>query len=211
MKRYLLCFLLLGFSPLGYFLGFYLDGIGILGGNGFIVGAASMFILPWIVARLILKLAKPRRKMIASLLFVFALAAQECLIFAFVPPGDSLGMMGRAHRLQCEFPPDEMREWANILRKKHRSGTLAVSVGGQNNYYHISNAAVTVANSDIPAPLRGRFKCVFLQPNDSTGEEEVVFALDERTGIICDGRKRVKDSFVYSMGDGVHAYRYQRL
>jgi hypothetical protein len=41
--------------------------------------------------------------------------------------------------------------------------------------------------------------------------EQVFFSLDERTGIVCDNCKHVREYFVCSMAEGVHAYRYQRL
>jgi hypothetical protein len=52
---------------------------------------------------------------------------------------------------------------------------------------------------------------VFIQKHPYTGEEQVVFALGKTTGIVCDTRKEVHEVFVYSIADGVHAYRYQRL
>jgi hypothetical protein len=48
--RALLMLPLLGVAPLGYFLGFYLEGAGILPpATGLLVSAASVFIVPWMV------------------------------------------------------------------------------------------------------------------------------------------------------------------
>ncbi len=211
MKRCLLCLPLLGLAPLGTFLGEYLSGAGALPeGIGFLASAASMFILPWIVAALFL--ARPKTKAaIRVLLFIGALVVQGVLLFAIVPAGSTSEMMGIAHRLRREFSVDELRDCANHLRHKFRDGTLGVSTREKDDDFTVGQSAVVVLDDELPDSLRGRFLRVFIQKPPATGDEQVVFALDKIRGIICDSRKHVHEFFVYSMADGVQAYRYQRL
>ena len=211
MRRCLFFLPLLGLAPLGHFLGSYLGGAGILsGGIGFLVSAASMFILPWVISALFVTIAKTAWPIRISL-FIFTFVVQAILLVMVVPAGATSEMMGIAHRLRREFPPDRIRDCADHLRQKHRDGTLAVKVGDKGHNFLMSTSAVIVDDSELPASLRGRFDCVFIQQGRVTDDEQVVFALPERTGIICDSRKHVSEFFVYSIADGVHAYRYQRL
>ena len=75
----------------------------------------------------------------------------------------------------------------------------------------MSAKAVLVDDLELPVQLRGRFARVVIEPDQDSGEQRVYFSLDERTGIVCDNRTQVREFFVCSMADGVHAYRYQRL
>ena len=74
----------------------------------------------------------------------------------------------------------------------------------------MSEKAVLIDDSELPVQLRGRFARVFIEPEQDTGEQRVYFTFDERTNIVCDSQTHVRDFFVCSMADGVHAYRYQR-
>ena len=210
MRRALLFLPLLGLAPLGYFLGSYLDGAGVLPrGSGFLVSAASMLLLPWVVAALFLtvRITAPIRVSF----YIGALVTQGVLLFSAVPAGATAEMMGIAHRFRREFPPDQMRACAASLRQKEHNGTLVVSHGDTGHSFLMSEKAVLVGDSELPVLLRGRFERVFIQPDRDTGEQRVYFALDERRGIVCDSRTHVREFFVCSMADGVHAYRYQRL
>jgi hypothetical protein len=210
MRRALQFLPLLILAPLGHFLGSYLDGAGVLPlGSGLVVSAVSMFLLPWAVAALFLtvRVAWPVRVS----LFIGAVAAQGVLMFTVVPAGATSEMMGIAHRLRREFPPDQMRACAASLRQKEHDGTLVVRQAEKDHSFLVSAKAVLVDDSELPIQLRGRFKLVFIQPDRDTREQRVYFSFDERTGIVCDSRKDVREFFVCSIADGVHAYRYQRL
>lgn len=210
MRRVLLFLPLLGLAPLGHFLGSYLDGAGVLPrGSGFLIGAASMLLLPWLVAVLFftVRVAWPMRVS----LFIGALIVQGVLTFTAVPAGATSEMMGIAHRFRREFPPNQMRMCAESLRKRQHEGTLVVRKAEKDRVFLMSESAVLVDDSELPAQLRGHFARVFIQPDRDAGEAGVYFAIDERTGILCDGRKNVREFFVCSMADGVQAYRYQRL
>jgi hypothetical protein len=210
MRRAFLFLPLLALAPLGHFLGSFLDGSGVLpGGSGFLVSATSMFILPWAVAALFftVRVVWPVRVS----LFIGALIAQGVLLFTVVPAGATSEMMGIAYRFRQEYPPDQMRACAAGLRQKQLEGTLAVRQAGEDHTFLMSETAVLIDDSELPMQLRGRFEYVFIQPERDTGEQRVYFSLDERTGIVCDSRKEVREFFVCSMADGVHAYRYQRL
>ena len=123
-------------------------------------------------------------------------------------------MMGTAHRLRREFPPDQIRACADSLRRKFHEGTLATSQVAKDPdvmHYMLSETAVVVVDAELPESLRGRFRRVFIQRPPNSDGEEVMFALGDNTGIVCDSRKYVRDFWVCSMAEGVHAYRYQRL
>ena len=211
MKRALLFLPLLSLAPLGHFLGSYLDGAGILPrGYGFLGSAASMFILPWVVSGLFLTITKAAWPIRISL-FICALLVQAVLLFTVVPAGATSEMMGIANRMRREFPPDQMRDCAARLRQKHRDGTLTVRQGDRGHSFLMSESAVMVDDSELPVSLRKRFDRVFIQQDRVTGEEQIFFSLGKQTGIVCDSRKHVREFFVCSIGEGVHAYRYQRL
>jgi len=211
MKCVLLFLPLLGLAPLGYFLGSYLDGAGILPrSSGFLISAASMFLLPWVIAALFLTIRKGAPSLRTSL-FICALLVQAVLLFTVVPPAATSEMMGIAHRLRGEFSPEELRGCADHLRQKFHDGTLEASVRNKDDHYIVAPSAVVVADGELPNSLRGRFQRVFIQKATYTGEEQVVFALGQDRGIICDDRKDVHEFFIYSIADGVEAYRYERL
>ena len=210
MRRVIQFLPLLAIAPLGHFLGPYLDGAGFLPpGSGLLVSAASMFLLPWAVAALFftVRVVWPIRVS----LFITALVSQAILMFTVVPAGATSQMMGIAFRFRREFPPDQMRACAASLRQKEHDGTLVVRRGDTGHSFLMSEKAVLVDDSELPVLLRGRFERVFIQPDRDTGEQRVYFSFDERRGIVCDSRKHVREFFVCSMGEGVHAYRYQRL
>jgi hypothetical protein len=211
MRRALLCLPLLAFAPLVCFLGEYLDGLGILpAGFGFLPSIAGMFLLPWIVAVVISSI--PRTKMLnRALLFATALVLQGVLMFTVVPPGAKSQMMGIAHRMRREFRIDELRECAAQIRQKFNDATLKVTPRDKNDNFIVAQDAVVVSDIELPESLRGRFQRVFIQKSAQTGDEQVVFAVEKTKGIICDSRKNVHEFFVWSMADGVQAYRYQRM
>jgi hypothetical protein len=201
---------LLGLAPLGYFLGFYLDGAGNLPrGSGLLISGASMFLLPWIISALFLRLVKPRR-LVRVPLFFCTLAVQA-LLFPIVPAGATSEMMGIAHRLRRQFPPDQMLGCAALLLQKQRDGSLLIKKDDRGPGFFMSEDAVVIEDSELPISLRGRFARVFIEQGRHAGEQQVYFSFDERTGIVCDKRKHLREFFVCSMAEGVHAYRYQRL
>lgn len=209
MKRAVHLLPLLALAPLGHFLGAYLEGAGILPScSGFLIGTVSVLFLPWAVAAVFftVKVMWPIR----LFLFLTALAMQGILLFTVVPAGATSEMMGIAYRLRRDFQPDMVRTCAAALRQKERDGTLLVKQGEREPGYFMSEKAVLVDDTELPVPLRGRFTGVFIQPDPDSGEQRVYFSLDGRTGIVCDSRKDVRDFFVCSMAEGVHAYRYQR-
>jgi len=211
MKRCLLCLPLLALAPLGHFLGFYLAGPGVLPFNiSFLVSAMSMFILPWAVSAIFA--AVPKTPWVIRItLFICAMLVQGLLFVKVAPAGAASEMMGIAHRLRGAFPPNQLHDCAEHLRQKRRDGTLALGDKDSDRYFPMSESAVVVPDSELPVSLRGRFQRVFIQRDHDTGDEQVWFALDGRSGIVCDSRKQVHDFFLWSMADGVHAYRYQRL
>jgi len=169
-----------------------------------------MFILPWVVSATFAVRARTTW-LFRMLLFISTLVAQAVFLLMFVPPAATSEMMGIAHRLRREFPPDQLRDCADQLRHKFRSGTLAVGMRGKDDHFIVAADAVVVTDASLPVSLRGRFRRVFIQKASAISGEQVVFALEEQRGIICDSRKAVHEFFIYSMADGVHAYRYQRL
>jgi hypothetical protein len=212
MKRCLLFLPLLGLAPLCNFLGNYLGGAGILpGGFALLVSAVSMFILPWLVAAIFA--AVPKTAWITRIaLFICAMLIQACLQFGIVPAGATCEMMGFAHKLRGEFSPDQLRSCAEHLWQKRRDGTLTLGDGAKDRIPLLLDSAMVVADSELPDALRGRFRRVLIQKDPSTGDEQVIFVLNEQmhTGIICDGRPYVREFFVCSMAEGVHTYHYQR-
>jgi hypothetical protein len=209
MKRTLYLLPLLGLAPLGSFLGPYFDGAGIWQ-NGFLIGATSMFLLPWVISTLFLIIPRASRAIRISL-FISTLLIQFILLFTVVPPGATCEIMGMAHRLRKEFSTDELRNCAGQLRQKFHDGTLVVNARNKDDHFFVKCSVVVVSDSELPNSLQGRFQRVFIQTPPFDGEQQVVFSLTSETGIICDDRKDVREYFVYSMADGVEAYRYERL
>ena len=210
MRRAALFLPLLGLAPLGHFLSAYLAGAGIFSrANDFLVGAACVLLLPWLVAALFLTIGRLRWP-VRIILFIGALLLQAAL-FMVIPAGATSETMGLAHRLRREFSPDQMRECAARLRQKHRDGTLVRRQAEKSRLFWLFQDAMAVDDSELPASLRGRFAGVFIRGDSALGEQEVSFALGDRTGIVCDSRKDVREYFVCSIADGVHAYRNERL
>ena len=208
MRRCLYILPLLLFAPAVSFFGSYLSGLGILSWDtGFLIGAFGMFVAPWVVSILFSILCKTH-VMVRLAIFVCALFIQGFLLFRVVPPGATCEMMGLAQRLRHEFSPDQIRDCADQLRRKFNAGTLARS-DKHTDDYSVSQFAFVVRDSELPASLQGRFERVFIQKNESTGGEEVLFALRREWGIMCDGRRNVREDYFYSMADGVEAYRYE--
>ncbi|SRR6266480_2484647 len=211
MSRTLLCLPLLGIAPLACFFGEYLRGAGVLPeGLGFFTSAVGMFLLPWGVAALISIIPKTKRA-IRVLLFAAALVVQGVLLLFVVPPGATSQMIGIAHRLRHQFSVNELRSCAAQIRQKFREGTLAISPRDKDDHFMVAQDAMVVSETELPSSLRGRFERVFIQKSPVTADEQVVFALGRTAGIVCDSRKDVHEFFVYSLADGVQAYRYQRL
>jgi hypothetical protein len=120
-------------------------------------------------------------------------------------------MMGIAHRLKTEFNADELRHCAEIVRQKFRDGTLATRARSNDDHFIVGPSALVVLDSELPVSLRGRFKQVYIQKVPDSDVEQVIFALEPARGILCDGRKDVREYFACSIADGVEAYRYQRM
>jgi hypothetical protein len=74
----------------------------------------------------------------------------------------------------------------------------------------MADSAMVVTNAELPISLRSHFQRVFIQKNQNTGGDQVVFAIGREMGIICDDRKNVYDFTEYSVADGVEAYSFQR-
>jgi hypothetical protein len=217
MKRCLLCSPLLVLAPAGWCLGYYVEGTGLLPYHfGTLVSAASLVFLPWVISAVFLLMPKVKWAIrIPS--FVCALVVQCMSLVAVqnVPPPNST-MRGISHRLRREFSSAQLREirdCADHLRQKFHDGTLAVSAPHKDDYGYcgLTESAVVVADTELPAALRGRFSRVFIQKMRETGKEQVVFALGQTKGILCDLRKEVHDTSADSMADGVHAYQCERL
>ena len=211
MKRVLFLLPLLALSPLGYFGASYLDGTGALpGGSGFLVSAVCMFILPWAVSALFVVVAKTRPPL-RVVIFISTLVAQPALLFAFTPPAATSEMMGIAHRLGLQFSARQLYDCADQLRSRFQAGTLPTSKRGKEDHFMVAQDAAVVPDTELPVSLRGRFQKVFIQKAPTTGGWQVIFALGPDRGIVCDSRTVVHEFFTYSIADGVHAYRYQRL
>jgi hypothetical protein len=212
MKRYLFYLPLLGLAPLGYFLGFYLQGLGAISfGVGFLASAISMFVVPWIVSATFALFPKAKT-IVRVMLFICAFIVQGGLLFGIDPPGATCEMMGIAHRFRHEFPPDQLRNCAVQLRQKFHAGTLTVrNRNKSDDYAGVVESAVVIDDAELPDSLNHKFQRVFIQKSPVTGDEQVVFALGSDRGIICDNRTNVSGFFVYSIADGVEAYRYQRF
>ena len=209
MKRFLLCIPLLSLAPLGSFLGPYLSGLGVLTFiEGIFIASVCMLICPLIVSIVLATVAKSNWG-VRLMLFVATLIVQGALLF-FVGPPATTEMMGIAHRLRREFPTDQLRDCANQLRVKFRNGTLKLKKRGTENYFPVNDSAVEVESEELPASLRGRFQRVFIQEDPSTGDEQVIFALDPEMGIICDNEKNVREFHFYSIAEGIEAYYDQR-
>jgi len=210
MKRCLLCLPSLGVAPLLNFLGDYLGGAGYIPENlGFISSAAAMFIFPWAIAALCVPILKAKG-VIQVFVFIGALAVQMVLLFTAVPAGATCQMTGIAHKLKGEFQADELRSCAELIRQKFRSGTLAAHARSNDDHFIIGTSALVVSDSELPTSLRGRFQRVYIQKISDGDIEQVIFALGPDRGLMCDGRKNVREFFTCSIADGVEAYRYQR-
>lgn len=207
MKRFVLLFPLLFVAPFGYFIGSWLDGVcPSLIPFGLMASAASMFLLPWFVAYLIAwKLGSS--SLARSILFFSALVFQGYVIFAMVPPAATAEMMGIAHRLKSQFSSSELRYTAQQLIQKQKSGVLLTADGGQFKHFLFSEKSVFVADSEMPAAFKEKFRCIYITTNST----EVRFALNSYEGILCDKRSNVLGFFECSITNGVHAYRYQRM
>lgn len=178
-------------------------------GSGFCVSGFSMFILPCLVSMAFIKLAQTTFFQI--LIFTCTWVAQIALVFAF-PSAATSETIGFAHRIRYEFPADQLRECADQLRQKYHAGTLVVGENTRNGHFFMEDASsVLVADGNLPVSLRGHFQQIFIDTDLSTGNEQVVFALGEENGIMCDSRKDLNGFYFRSIGNGVHVYRYERL
>ncbi len=214
MKRCLYCLPLLGLAPLLYFLAFYLDGMGILPrGYGLFIGAGSVVIVPPVVS-LVLSYLPNFNWVIRGAIGICAFVAQYVLLFTVDHPGATYEMMGTAHRLRREFPPQQLHDCAEQLLQMYHAGTLGVSTNAVNDDYSfpgiINGPVMVVTNAALPVSLQGRFQRIFVQQNWNTGDDQIVFVLNRETGFICDNRKNVHDFIECSIGDGVEAYSLQR-
>ncbi|MFI5305442.1 MAG: hypothetical protein ACHQYP_11700 [Nitrospiria bacterium] len=210
IKRYWLYLPMLFISPLGYFLGSYFEGSATLPGNmASYICVISLFFLPFVVSTLFVFIFKGKW-FIRILIFISIFIAQ-CGLISITPPEVAAEMMGIAHRLSFEFPPDQIRDCANHLRQKHRDGTLKEVQRGNYSDVLMSDNAIIIDDSELPVSLRGRFVGVYIRSGLTSPDDVVVFALGMQKGIICDNRKYVSEFYFHSMGDGVHAYRFQRL
>jgi hypothetical protein len=207
MKRLLFCIPLLGFAPLGYFLGSYLSGLGTISWyEGFFIDALSFFFVPLLVPIVFVILYKASwiRRVI---LFIIVLLIQESVFF-FVPARATAELMGIAHRVQREFSPNQLRDCADQLRTKFHAGTLkrGNSADGLDYFPVLDTNSVVIENTELPASLHGRFQHTFILTNPVTTNELVIFALDHETGLICGHDVPVPD-YAYRIADGVEVYQ----
>lgn len=214
IRRYWYFLPLLCFSPIGNFLGSYLEGAEMLSKKlAFYISAISLFILPFVVSFLLIFIIKAKW-FVRVLLFGCFLIAQFFLQF-MVPAGATAEMMGIAYHLGQEFQPNLIRECADQLRQKKIAHTLKVIPRGTYTDCLIDQNAQFVDESELPNALHGRFVRVYIRPSFTaqdykSSDDVVVFALDWNKGIYCNDRKYMSCFNVYSIADGVHAYRFQR-
>ena len=201
--------LMLGIAPALNFAGDYLDGYFLNPDSGLLFGIFAMLILPWVIAFLFCKIFRAHWA-VRVVLFAFAIVAQPWIFFHFTPPGATAEMWGIAARYSRDFPPQELRACANDLLKKRRDGTLAVVDWDRSHHGVVSDSAVKVSESELPAALRGRFKGVFIEDHGDDGET-VLFATTGASGVACATKQPAEDYFSCKIGEGVYAYRYERL
>src|SRR5260221_10329201 len=158
MKLKPLRFFLLGLSPLACLLPPYLAGWGMISsGRAFLVSAASLFILPFIVSMAIILLG--RAKGFASIvLFVATLLLQFVLLFLSVLPLAKWETMGLGHRIKRDFSLDELRNCAEQIRNRDQHGTLLLGKPKGDEASFWETVSIEIDDSELPADLRGRFR-----------------------------------------------------
>jgi hypothetical protein len=208
MKRILPCIPLLGLAPLGYFLGSYLSGLGTISWwTGYVIASLGMFVVPLLVSSVFVICCKTGW-IGRTILFIVVLFIQESIFLCPVVPGRATAeLMGIAHRLQREFPPDQLRDCADRLRTQFHAGTLKRGKEGDGgNYFPADDSAVEVADTELPASLRGRFQRVFILTDPAISNELVIFAFDHETGIVS-GNLVPMPNWAYPIADGVDVYQ----
>jgi len=212
MKRYAQCLPLLGLAPLAHFLGFYLAGRGIIdGGLGMFVGAIGLYPLILVVALVFGFVAPSSSNFVRYSSCIGAIVAQFVLVFTF-PGGAAAEVMGVAHRLKRYFPITQVRECANQPLEKYQAKTLISADRDKPQTELWSESAFAVDGSELPAPLRERFRWVQIRKVQRGFADDIVvfFFINWGQSIICDGRSFVSDTRLYSIEKGVHAYHAQR-
>lgn len=212
MKRYLQCLPLLCLAPLAHFLGFYLAGLGVIdAGLGMFIGVIGLLPFMVVVALVFGFVAPSSSNFVRYFAWLGAVVAQIALLMV-VPGGAQAEVMGVAHRLKREFPITQVRECANQLLEKYRARTLVSAEKDKPQADLWRDFYFAVDESELPAPLRGRFRWVQIQKEEGAFYKElrVFFSIAPGRAIICDSRSFVSDGRLHSIEKGVHAYHTQR-
>jgi len=208
MKRFFLWMPLLALAPLCMFLSDYFE-LGYLDSWGFLLAAASMFLLPWIVAAIFVRVVSVQGVKLKLLIYVSAILVQAGL-FVIEGPGATIEMMGLAQRMSWKYPPNELISCAEALKAKYQS-KIGETSGGSTEIRWGMDSIVAIPDSELPESLRGEFKETLVGREYGEENQEVVFVIDPRTAIVCDGKETGRGFFNYPMGNGIHAYHYERM
>ena len=202
-------FLLVFAAPLGDFLGFYLDGRGVIPeGTGFLIGAASMLLLPFLVSGVIVFFCA---KSLTGRILGFAgtLVVQFTFVFALVPPGAQSEMIGIGHRLRSTFKANEIEACAQLLLRKNQVEALATNTTPKHPIPPFTSETRYIADSELPPNLQGKFKNVGI--DSSQKNLRVLFEILPHVGILYGKNYSSQAFFHYQFGTNVYAYRYERL
>ena len=201
-------FLLVFAAPLGDFSGFYLGGRGVIPkGIGFLVGAASILLVPFLVSGVIAFFnAKSRTSRIWS--FSGTLVVQFIIVFVLVPPGAQSEMIGIGHRLRSRFKADEIEACAQSLLEKNQTRILATNTAAKYPGPPFTSETAYIAASELPPNLQGKFGNVGI--DTSQGSPRVIFEIEPQVGIVYGKNYNSVAFFYYKLGKNVYAYRYER-
>jgi len=170
---------------------------------------AAMFILPFFIAAVIAGLLANTwpRKMIT---FAAAVLIQFTLIFGFVSPGARSEMIGVGHRFRNQFQTTEVRSCAESILQKYQNGMLGTNSLPANVFLYppFTEESIVVADSELPADLRGKFRCVGI--NTEYDRVRIIFEVEPQQGIIFGECSDPKGFFHFELGKDLYAYRYQR-
>jgi hypothetical protein len=202
-----------GVAPVGYFLSFYCWGYGYQLGGAFgliclLTGTACAFPLPLFVATTLTSRWRRTARGSTIWLFVALVVGRYCLLFGIAPPGVTSRTMGLAVRLRREYSAQQIRDCADAIRRRLNDGTLATDANDRFRPNLLPDDYAIVAKTELPPSLRGRFKRVYII---RCGNEDVVFAVDDKCGLVCDGTRKALDPGLCYIGDHVHAYWNFRL
>ncbi len=211
MKKFLLFLPMVSFPALGHCVLPYLGGRGFIP-DSFVLDLAACILLPFpiaawiaIIAPTSLVLPAPGLKRLA--IFVVALVTQIGLLL-FTPGSAETEMRGLSERYRREFPAQELREIAAEVRKKSADGTL-IFASNSNLASMAWNDAQVLEPSQIPFPIRGKFRSVRLSKREGTGTE-VVFEVAPDRGIVCSTNYYGDNFWKCTIDRDVYAYRYMR-